>query len=99
MTIAAVPALGVHDEVGAPATAPAMTSSEPFSARMAESLQALNQDLLATQSDLQGLAVGEAPNLHEVMLRMEEGRLGLQLMLQVRNRVLESYQDVMRMQV
>jgi flagellar hook-basal body complex protein FliE len=30
---------------------------------------------------------------------MEEARLSFQLMLQVRNRLLESYQEVMRMQV
>jgi flagellar hook-basal body complex protein FliE len=38
-------------------------------------------------------------NLHQVMLHLEESRIGLQLLLQVRNRVLEAYQDVMKMQV
>ena len=33
------------------------------------------------------------------MIRLEEAALSFQLMLQVRNRVLEAYQDVMRMQV
>jgi flagellar hook-basal body complex protein FliE len=54
---------------------------------------------MASQADLQRLAVGDTENLHAVMIRLEESRISLQLMLQVRNRVLEAYQDVMRMQV
>jgi len=33
------------------------------------------------------------------MIRMEEARLSMQLAVQLRSRVLEAYQDVMRMQV
>jgi flagellar hook-basal body complex protein FliE len=43
--------------------------------------------------------VGNVQNLHQVMIRLEESRLAFQLTMQVRNRLLESYQDVMRMQV
>jgi flagellar hook-basal body complex protein FliE len=103
MSVEAVQGLAVHDEV---APAPSSLSSRlpasevlPFSSRVAEGLQELNQQLLTNQRDLQQLAVGDAENLHEIMIRLEESRVSLQLMLQVRNRVLEAYQDVMRMQV
>jgi flagellar hook-basal body complex protein FliE len=33
------------------------------------------------------------------MIRLEETKLAFQLMVQVRNRLLEAYQDVMRMQI
>jgi flagellar hook-basal body complex protein FliE len=102
MNIEAIQAMGAHDEVAAvgravpfaPAGAPA-----DFAAQIGEGLQALNQQLIAGQVDLQRLAAGEVTNLHEVMVRLEENRIALQLMLQVRNRALEAYQDVMRMQV
>lgn len=103
MNIEAVPSLGVHDEVAAPSMstpAPGAPAAGPgFAERIGEGLQELNQQLLVSQVDLQRLAAGEAGNLHEVMLRLEEGRIGLQLMLQIRNRALEAYQDVMRMQI
>jgi flagellar hook-basal body complex protein FliE len=45
------------------------------------------------------LAVGNAENLHQIMIRLEESRLSFQLLMQVRGRLLEAYQDVMKMQI
>lgn len=101
MNIEAIQASGLHDEVAPPArTAAAESPSGPaFMQRVSEGLQQVNDQLLTSQADLQRLAVGDASNLHEVMVRLEESRIALQLTLQIRNRVLEAYQDVMRMQV
>lgn len=62
-------------------------------------LEAVDQQVLSSQAGLQQIASGDVQNLHQVMIRMEESRLSFQLMMQVRNRLLEAYQDVMRMQV
>lgn len=101
MSIDAVPAVGFHDEVAPTLQAGpvAPSASTPFSDRIAEGLREVNRQLLGSQRDLQQLATGQVENLHEVLIRLEESRTGLQLLLQVRNRVLEAYQDVMRMQV
>ena len=103
MNAEAVAALGAHDEVAPPPPLAAQgvgpVSGPSFGERVAGGLQELNQQLMATQSDLQGLALGQTENLHELMIRLEESRMALQLALQVRNRVLEAYQDVIRMQV
>lgn len=70
-----------------------------FGQLITQGLEQVNNTLLVSQVDMQRLAAGDVGNLHQVMLRMEESRLSFQLMLQVRNRLLESYQEVMRMQV
>jgi len=56
---------------------------------------------LSVQSDksIQGLASGENKNLHEVMIAMEKASISFQFMSSVRNKALEAYQEVMRMQV
>ncbi len=56
---------------------------------------------LQTQSDksIQGLASGENKNLHEVMISMEKASISFLFMSQVRNKAMEAYQEVMRMQV
>lgn len=45
------------------------------------------------------LATGKSENIHETMLALSQAELSFNLMVQVRNKVLESYQDVMRMQI
>lgn len=70
-----------------------------FSDMVAQGLERVNGQLLTSQTDLQRLAVGDVQNLHQVMIRLEESRLSFQLMMQVRGRLLEAYQDVMRMQL
>ncbi|HET6568461.1 MAG TPA: flagellar hook-basal body complex protein FliE [Rhodothermales bacterium] len=42
---------------------------------------------------------GEQDNVHDVMIAMNEARLSFQLMTEVRNKVMETYQELMRMQV
>ena len=43
--------------------------------------------------------MGETDNLHSVMLQMAQADLAFRLVLEVRNRLTEAYQEVMKMQV
>jgi flagellar hook-basal body complex protein FliE len=45
------------------------------------------------------MASGEVRDIHQVMTAVEEAGIALDLMLEIRNRVLEGYQEIMRMQV
>ena len=42
------------------------------------------------------LAVGEVEDIHEVMVAMEKASLSLQLTIEIRDRVVEAYQRLMR---
>jgi flagellar hook-basal body complex protein FliE len=102
MNIEALQPGGPHDEVpGAllPASAAPAAGQSVFGQLITDGLQTVNDQLKKSQVDLQQLALGDAQNLHEVMIRLEESRISFQLVMQVRNRLLEAYQDVMRMQV
>ncbi len=46
-----------------------------------------------------GLLAGKNVSLHQAMIGMEEASISFQLMVEVRNKMLESYQELMRMQV
>lgn len=102
MNAEAISALAPHDEV--PGSLPLQrpppaTGGLSFGQLVSEGLQGVNQRLMVSQTDLQQLALGESRSLHEVMIRLEESRVSFQLAMQVRNRLLEAYQEVMRMQV
>ena len=48
---------------------------------------------------IQSLQSGGNVSLHQAVLAMEEANISFQLMVEVRNRLLESYQEIMRMQM
>ncbi|WP_374668328.1 flagellar hook-basal body complex protein FliE [Ramlibacter sp.] len=80
-------------------TASAANAGPGFADAVTHGLQELNQQLMTSQVDLQQLAVGNVQNLHQVMIRLEESRTAFQLAMQVRQRLLDAYQDVMKMQL
>ncbi|MCM8901223.1 flagellar hook-basal body complex protein FliE [Caldicoprobacter algeriensis] len=45
------------------------------------------------------LATGQVENFHKVMIDAEKADIALQFTLQVRNKLLEAYQEIMRMQI
>jgi flagellar hook-basal body complex protein FliE len=70
-----------------------------FASMVGEGLAQTDGGLRLVQADLQRLAAGDAPSLHQLMVRLEESRIAMQLVLQVRNRLLDAYQELSRMQV
>lgn len=48
---------------------------------------------------IEKLTVGEGEGIHEAMIAMEKANLSFRMLMQVRNKVLAAYQEVMRMQL
>ncbi len=76
----------------------ANTQGPSFATWMSTEVNNVNQQMVTAEQGLQQLAAGGPVSLHEVMMRAEEARLSFQLMVQMRNKVLEAYQEIMRMQ-
>jgi len=53
------------------------------------------------QSDLaiQKLMTGETQDLHTTLIAVQKADLSFQMMMQVRNKIVQAYQEIMRMQV
>jgi flagellar hook-basal body complex protein FliE len=81
------------------ATSKTAGPGEGFMRWMADEAQALNERIGGAEQSLVELASGQNSNLHQVMLDLEQAKLSFQLALQVRNRLLEGYQEIMRMQI
>ncbi len=81
-------------------TAPkAENNQADFGAWLTKEIGSVNQ--LVTQADTQvrHLAAGDAANLHQVMLSLEKAKLSFDVVVQVRNKLLDAYQEIMRMQI
>jgi len=77
----------------------ASAAPPPFFQRLQAEVDATNDKLVTAETNLRDLATGKEGNIHHVMLSLEDARLSLQLLTQVRNKVLEAYQDLLRMQI
>jgi flagellar hook-basal body complex protein FliE len=97
--IEAIAALGAGvPAMAASNTAPG-TAAPGFAGVLEQQFNKVNTDLTHAEVSLQKLAAGESVELHDVMIALETARIGVQTMVQVRNRLVEAYQDVMRMQI
>ncbi len=54
---------------------------------------------VAAGDSVRGVVTQQGVPLHQAMIAMEEASVSFQLMVEVRNKLLESYQELMRMQV
>lgn len=95
-TIAAIGAIAAPD-MAAPAVSSAQGGN--FGNWFAQELGQVNQLMAVAEQDVRQLAAGQVDNLHQVMIHLEEAKLSFQLLAQVRNHILDAYQEVMRTQV
>ena len=58
-----------------------------------------NQNQVQADQSVKDLIAGKSKNLHETMLQLQKADLSLKTMMQVRNKVLEAYKEIMKMQV
>jgi flagellar hook-basal body complex protein FliE len=72
-----------------------MSFFDQLQARVAE----VNENSKAADKMASDVVTGKSENLHEAMLAASTAELTFNLMVQVRNRALEAYQEVMRMPV
>ncbi len=61
------------------------------------SLQEVNR--LHTEADqaIRDLAAGRGEGIHETMIALEKAEISFQLMMQVRNKIIGAYEEIMRM--
>jgi flagellar hook-basal body complex protein FliE len=75
--------------------------SEPgvFQAVLAQSVQSAQQIQTNTQGTIDRFLAGEGEEIHHVALAAQQAEMSFDLFMQVRNKVVSAYQEIMRMQV
>lgn len=64
-----------------------------------QSLEQVNSDQINADSAVKDMVAGRNKNIHETMLALQKADLSLKTAMQVRNKILEAYKEIMRMQV
>jgi len=66
---------------------------------LTESVDKVNDLQLQADRGAKELLAGRNKNIHETMMSIEKADMSFRLMMQVRNKVIEAYREIMRMQV
>ena len=114
-TISAAELQGLTGALGSQAPLPASTlggnsdvarvmgaagpTGNSFGDMLGNMVREVNNQGAASAGQVNGLLSGQNVPLHQAMVSMEEASVSFQLMVEVRNKLLDSYQELMRMQV
>jgi flagellar hook-basal body complex protein FliE len=83
----------------AKAADPAAGGTPDFAGVLKAKLTDLNAKQADSASAMQEIATGRVDDIAQTMLRIEESSVSMQMATQVRNKVIEAYQEVLRMQM
>ncbi|AHA30109.1 flagellar hook-basal body protein FliE [Exiguobacterium sp. MH3] len=75
------------------------TTPSDFSEVLSQAMNGLNATQSASSQARVDLATGKSTDLHNIMIKTEEASLSMQLAIEVRNKGIEAYQEMMRMQL
>jgi flagellar hook-basal body complex protein FliE len=85
--------------MGGVSNVPGADGGGSFSDVLRQSIDQVNTDQHQADTAIKELVAGRTKNIHETMLAIERADTSLKLMMQVRNKVLDAYREIMRMQV
>jgi flagellar hook-basal body complex protein FliE len=74
-------------------------AQKSFTSVLKQSIEKLNESQIQSDVLTEKLARGENVDLHQVMIASQKASITMQATLEVRNKVIEAYQEMMRMQV
>jgi len=80
-------------------TSVASSSGQDFQSLLSSSISAVEQKQTEAQTSVNKFLTGETEDLHSAAIAGQRAELSLELFLQVRNKVVQAYQEVMRMQM
>ncbi len=85
---------------GRPAESAAATGGTDFAQVLKNSIDKVNETQVQATQMAEKLAAGDSSqNLHEVMIALQTASVSFQEMVQVRNKLVSAYQDIMNTQV
>lgn len=84
---------------GLPASGGVSEVQGSFADTLKSAIDNVNQLQKASDKAAQDLAVGKTDNVADVMIAAEKADIALRVMVQVRNKIIDAYQEIMKMQV
>jgi len=70
-----------------------------FGTVLKDAISTVNELQKQSDHEIEKLMTGESQDLHNTVIAMQKADLSFQMMMQVRNKIVQAYQEIIRMQV
>jgi flagellar hook-basal body complex protein FliE len=74
-------------------------SSADFGQVLSDAMNDVNKAQVESNEQIQRMLSGDIQDVHTAMIAVQKADLSFQMMMQVRNKLIDAYQEIMRMQV
>ncbi len=102
-SVGSLGSLMLEGKISEPKAAPVSSGSsgqaKSFQDTLKSALSEVNESIRGADKAAQNFASGKAESLHDVMIAMEKAELQLRTLTSVRGKMVEAYQEIMRMPV
>ena len=88
-----------NEPFNTPMAQPLGTKEKSFADTLKEAITDVNTLQKDSDKKMQDLATGKTTNIPDVMMATEKADIAMRMMVQVRNKIIDAYQEVMKMQV
>jgi flagellar hook-basal body complex protein FliE len=97
--IGSIPGISGISGISQPATERVSGGDTSFAEKISGALQSVSDGELSADLMAQDVAAGGDTPVHELMIATTKAQLGVETLVQVRNKAVEAYQEIMRMQI
>ncbi|BAK74251.1 flagellar hook-basal body complex protein FliE [Arcobacter sp. L] len=76
-----------------------ISADKSFQNMLNDAISNVNDQQIKGYDSMEGIATGKVTNLQEAVQRIEEAELSMKLALEVKNKAVSAYKEIMRMQI
>lgn len=99
MNITPISPLSLTPSTPAADTSEISKASRSFSSLLTSTIKEVEKQQSEGEMAINKLNSGQAKNLHEVMIAVEEADISMRMLVQMRNKAIQAYEEIMRMQI
>ena len=90
---------GLFPQISSGASSATTGASDSFGSVVKNAVESIEKSQQAANQEVAKAVTGESPDLHRTIIALQTADLSFQFGLQVRNKVIGAYEEIMRMQV
>lgn len=94
-----VPGAKLFEEIGKNNTEKVKENKSGFSSLLKEKLNDVNDKQISAEKTTEKFIKGEVEDINEVMLSTQEAKMSLELAIQIRNKLVDAYKEINRIQI